>query len=78
MKDLDYMMEFSKRPRDPFLVMGGNVIDNYVTQRVVKDTMDIYNQLKLDQTSEEHPLKSWMYEKPVAGTTTFTTPMSLK
>lgn len=80
MKDYDYMMECSKRSRDPFLVTGERSIDHYVTRRVVKDVLERHDQLgRLDKLSKDHPLGPWEYDsQPIGGTRRTLKAMSFK
>ncbi|KAG8166577.1 hypothetical protein KVR01_002266 [Diaporthe batatas] len=73
MKDYDYMVECSRRERDPCLVTGERKIDHYVTQKVVKAVLDKVGRDQLEKPDEVHPLGPWEHDsEPIGGTRTST------
>lgn len=69
MKDYDYMVECSKRPRDHFLITGERDIDHYVTKMAIRGVLRKHNERELNKPDEEYPLGPWEYDgEPIGGT----------
>lgn len=72
MKDYDYMMECSKRPRDSFLATGERNIDHYVTNTVIRKVIKDYG--RLDRVNKTTPVGPLEYDgRPIGGTRNSTT-----
>jgi hypothetical protein len=60
MRDYDYMLECSRRPRDPFLATGERKVDRYVTRKIIRKIVggDCIEDIDIDELGiwEEIPL----------------------
>lgn len=69
MKDYDYMMECSRRPRDHFLVTSERSIDRLVIDKVIKDLLARSELETLGEMGRVEPLGPWEYDRePIGGT----------
>ncbi|CAN8104429.1 unnamed protein product [Discula destructiva] len=78
MKDFDYMIECTKRPRDNFLATGEREIDNSVTHSVIRKVFNGHE--GLGDVKKTTPVGPWEYDvRPIGGyRNTLTTTASLK
>ncbi|KAK7746776.1 hypothetical protein SLS53_001964 [Cytospora paraplurivora] len=67
LRDYDYMMEYSKRPRDSFLATGERYIDRYVTRKVIEKIFGDYDQL--EGVNETTPVGPWENDSRPIGET---------